>query len=592
MPIYEYIEDNILKLNSMRGYGYDGGDEEQETSAVVEWEPNTDYTKDTLLLSDNNMYIALSNYTSTTSIKEDLHNGDLKSIYMNGSVFVSDVRAKSSDNTVSEKQFSSDGNVLEYCISDTKDVVIEIIALSGHSNYIPNIYINEQLVDLTSTSSYDNSGIFHGELEINLDNDTAFNNLVFVEHEDGPVDTVEIVYQEPPQIQTLEFSGGYPGEQTELKENDTFDLFFISDQDVVEIEVADEGAAQPKTETFNATDMHTITIDIADRGNVLQELPAKARVRTSFGFWSEWVYTDDFGTTDGTYRVRLNNLKPTINLSDIQYPTGQEAIKESEEAVVVNTIDDFDEVTYRSPNNSLEITNRYTYEENKIVTRDTNLNLESNNIEIEAKRNANGSRSIKRDIVKVLNVSSTIDIESPDRLRSSSSGRSHTIKIKSNHQLIEPPTVDAMYGQWEGQEFTEGDGWERDLTIYDDDPKGIYEFSNLVATNIAGITTNVINSGKEYEIGGFATRRISFAPFTPTASIGTSVADTSKLKCIDIGGNEFSYKSNDIGAEHAYTIIDEDGYVNNNGEYIKILDDGWVSSNSSGDRYVDLEELV
>jgi hypothetical protein len=279
---------------------------------------------------------------------------------------------------------------------------------------------------------------------------------------------------------------------------------------------------------------------------------------------------------DGLNVVNCNNLHPTITILGITYPVGQEALKDNETATVQNTITDFDDVEYISPNLQLNITDSLSYNQNKVVNRVSGgYNINSINFRIVATRNTNGAVSTRNRTVYIAHDEQIVTInEQYERLRSSPSGSSYQITLVSNQRLIEQPTLNIPIGTLTN-EFTSSDNltWRKNVTISDTDSKGNHNYSNLITKNLAGRIVSSITGDGTYTIGGFVTRRITFPPFNRIQNIGTIVTDINKLQCVDVGGYTFNYQNNKNNNSLTFTITDSSGNLDNTGSYIYICDD-------------------
>jgi hypothetical protein len=453
---------------------------------------------------------------------------------INGGVFITDITAQNpAERTVHTKNFSSDGKVLDSCITDTELIVVYVLAIPGHRNYKPVITINDVVVPI---SEIDDRTLFTGSLNVDI------NGMQWVEviHEDGAKYKTFIEYNPPPEIEEAVFTGGYPGDQTELKENDTYSFRIKTNTPVTKVKFDGSSSYAYKSRVINISPEATqITINdnqIADRGNTSQDLPARVRVQESTGSWSDWFITNHNSSVDGQTTVKLNNLYPTINISSVVYPTGQGAIKNSESAYVNNTINFYDDVQYLSPNNELTIPNENSFNSSKKVIRASgDYNISTNNFRITATRNANNAIISVDSIIKIANVPAILTVNTPaTRLISGgnngSSPQDHTITINSNQNLYEPPTLTAPIGAWQGTGFTGSSNiWVRDLRIHDDDTKGTYTWGSINGKNLSGIETTIITGNNEYILGGFISRDIILAPFSNSTYLYAEVSDYSKL---------------------------------------------------------------
>lgn len=450
---------------------------------------------------------------------------------VNGSAFITDIEPQDPLQSVGEKVFSSDGEVLDSCSTTTNLVRVSVLALPGNTNWKPVLTIKGQTVSLTAQND---SPLFRGTIDIDLSGDSELKVI----HEDGAEHTVQITVDNPPVIQQAAFTGTYPNNQTELKENDTFTLDLIVDIPIVEIEISDYGAAKYRSISVSEGTTHSVTVIIANRGNTVQQFGIKLRVRKATGAWSEYYLTENDGLVNGENILVLNNVKPSITFTGVTYPAGQSAIKEAETAQVGNVITDFDSVSYSTINNELTITDSTSYQTSKTVARNSgSYNVSTNNFIVTANRIANGSSTTAGTIVKIAHTPPTISITiagNPARLRSGgndgTSVQSYTVNLTSSQRLSSAPSIVAPEGTFSGSSFTGGPTtWSRNILISDNDPRGSFNFGNLSAINEANVEQTVIAAGATYTIGGFVTRQVFLEAFQNEVDINVPIDNYNKV---------------------------------------------------------------
>jgi hypothetical protein len=446
---------------------------------------------------------------------------------VNGSVFITDMTPQSGGN-VGAKVFSSDGVVLDECVTDTQLVEVSVLALPGNTNYKPVVTINGVEVSLTANSD---KPLFNGTINIDLSGATGLTVI----HEDGAEHSVVIIQDTPPQVLAANFTGGYPGTQTELKENDTFDFYVESDVPIINVELDNFEAYKSGTYAVASGTGHTVTGVIADRGTTAQNQRARVRVQKSTGGWSAW-YTTTIGV-DGVGHVVLNNQYPVINFTTITYPASQSALKDSENAIVNHTVTNFDTITYNSPNSELSISNTSTYEAAKTAQRIAGgYNISTNNFRITANRTANDATTIDNTVVWIAHDDQVITVNSPTRLRSGgndgTSAQNHTITIVSTQRLASAPTLAAPVGTWQGGGFSwtaTATSFTRALQITDNMTKGAQNWGALNTVNLAGKVVTTITTGTNYVLGGFVERDIPLAAFANEAQMNVAALDYTKV---------------------------------------------------------------
>ena len=409
---------------------------------------------------------------------------------------------------------------------------------------------------------------------------------------------VEIQRDELPVIELARFTGGYPGQQTELKENDTFDFEIQADSEFDRIEFSNYGAYKPQT--FNITAVNTIinNVIIANRGNTTIDVGAQVRIRKPSGVWSEWYLTEDHGAVDGEHLVKLNNRHPQIIIQGVNYPTGQQALKNTEEATVDHTVNYYDTIVYNTTNSELTISDPEIFQNPKTVARQGGTyNINTNNFLITANRAANDATSTGSTVVKIAHAACTINVYTPaNRLRSGgndgTNAQNHTITIQANQQLLQAPTLIAPEGTWQGGGFTgSGSTWTRSLQIHDNMTKGTYSWGTMLAVNLAGVETTTIEAGyTQYEIGGFVSRIIELEAFDNEAQMNVAAVDYSKVN--------MNWEVKDLPHKRAVgtTATPDDGAwclhtLDTNPTIIRILDTEATDSRSQASD-ITIEEVV
>lgn len=422
----------------------------------------------------------------------------------------------------------------------------------------------------------------------------------------GASDTIAVTIDAPPELLTLSFVGGYPGAQTELKAGDTFQLTGTTDVPADAIEVQDfEASDAVQLLAFVSGTTFTVMMVVGDRGNVAQALAARVRARSSStGALGTARDTNELGgIVDGTDRIVLNNLFPSVAIGAITYPGGQGALKNVEVATVVNTASDFDSIAYDSPGAELTITNPATQEDPKTVTRLAGAyNVSVDNFRITANRAANDATTVQSEVVNIANVAATLAVTEPAaRLRSGGANgtapQDHQITITADQELLAAPTLapDAgARGVFQGVGFVGGPSiWTRDLRVDDADDKGTFNWGAIAATNLAGIATAAITGDVQYTLGGFVARTLTFAAFATQAPMGVEVVDFAKLTAGIFTSTNQAAQKQPIGTPPSVT----DGYTIDalgvNPTQVIWLDTPAAGANSGGTAQItNVEETV
>jgi len=513
-------------------------------------------------------------------------------------VFITDI-APTGAGTVANK-ILEDGLVLVSCESDTLLVTVSVIAFSGSSHLIPRVTVNGYSVAnfvLNGQNRWAGSVAITGDVSI------------VAVHEDGAQYETVMAPAAGPVLSAFNLTGGYPGTQTELKNNDVFSVSFISNVNVNRYEIANFEAAQAKAEDVTPGLSFTKTIAIANRGaGTFANQRVRIRCRGTNGIWGEWINTDVFGSGDGSAFVQLNNDAPVVSVGVITYPASQGALKNSETATVANTVtfpSGVGTVLYSSPNGDLYVDNTTTYEAGKIVTRIAgNYNISTNNFRVVATKTSNGAITTANGVVFIAHAACTLSITEPaTRLRSGgnsgTAAQNHVITVTASQRLYAAPTLEAPVGAWQGAGFAGGPTvWTRSLQIHDDDTKGTHAWGAIEGVNLAGVPTTAITGNADYVVGGFVFRTFFIAAYpNREGAIGTRVVDTAKLRCTNLskgasGSLNFTFVTGVADQVDTYTITDPTLTYNASGNLWYNRDLANAVSNSTGLMQIELEELV
>jgi hypothetical protein len=517
-----------------------------------------------------------------------------------GCVYITDIEPLNASDNVGTKVKTTDNHTLTSCVSSTTMVRVTVEAIAGPSAFTPVVKLND-LVTVPMTQVNADSVLFRGTATLNL---TLLGGTapytVTASHGEGGSGSAIVNMDEAPVIDTAIFTGGYPAGQSEVKAGDTLSVRFSTSVPVVEYEIRDAGALVAKTGTLTAGVLHNITgCVVADRGTVSQNLGFQIRAKKASGTWSAWFSTSAQGTqADGVSYVKANNLYPTITMGVVTYPAGKEALDTGDVASVAHSVSNANSYTYSSPGAQLTVANPTVFEASKQVTQlGGAYNEATPNLQLVARRTANGATATATAIVKIATVSPQISISTPAaRLRSGGNNgtvaQDHTITLTSNQALVEAPTLNAPEGTWKGSWVSDAAKkvWTRALTVHDDDDKGTFTFNSLSAKSLSGRIVTAITGSADYVLGGFVFRTLT-VPAYPNrqVAIGTKVVNTAKLRCTNLskgatGSLNYTYQAGQTAANDRYTIVTENTWYN--------CDNANATANTGGTQQIELEEAI
>ncbi len=514
-----------------------------------------------------------------------------------GFVAITDITPTSPGDNVGSKIKTDDNNVLQSCISSTTSVTVSVLAVTAGTSFKPTVDVNGTQAVLTRNALTD---VWTGTAAITLTGSSPY--TVTATHGQGAIDTATVTYESSPIINSMTFSGAYPNAingQTEHAQGQTVSLTITSDTPFTELEVVDDAgtATEALSLSFAATTTKTVTVTVADRGSYGTGapliLPAKARIRNLNGTWSNVFSSSDFGGTNGTHILALNNTRPVVTAGVITYPASQFALKGTEQATVAATYTNVDSVLWTSA--SQLTVNAPTVMGNVVVNRLAGgYNIGTTNLTATAQRVANATTSTTNVVVWIADDSPSVSIATPAaRLRSGVSAQPHTITLTATQRVSDVSLSNsAGFGSFVGSWVSADSGltWTKVLQVADIDTKGAATFSGLSVKNLAGKVCSTITAGASYMVGGFVARTVTM-PATPNRElvIGTLVVDTSLVRVINFSkggaGVPMSYQGSTADGVDKFTITDTNTKLYN-------CDAANAGSNFSGTAQFNIEELV
>lgn len=428
---------------------------------------------------------------------------------------------------------------------------------------------------------------YEGHAEIMVVEDT----VIIAESNTGLRDEL-IIHVAPaaPRILDFEF-GPYPGTQTELKEDDQITVRVTVDNTAETVTILDQDAAKEVSLTPGTPD---------EAGPGLTYFTGLITVSEESGLLPAWATAIDVlgssvtGSSDDN--LNLNQTYPTIQLIEIIYPVGQEAIKTGESASVQVVVNDFDTVTYMSPN--VTIPNFMGYDETKLVDYLTGLYEIDPNYFVEANRVANDATTAAEYVVKIANVAAlaavTIDDVPNAILQSDHDGETYVVRVTMNQEMLSFASMDASGGLWEGVWVQVSPyEWVRELTAYNTDSRGPHFFTNLDSVNLSGIPSTFIASGEEYRISGFKKIKVFFPPFSQSAVLPAAITDVSKVRVkYDEAVNYLDYRPDTNEAFDQFSVVDSNDSPHPQGTHLWLSDFDISQSNTTGYLNVLIEEDI
>lgn len=560
----------------------------------------------------------------------DTNNGDFTAQVpvRAGIVIIEDITPTSGLDNVSNKVFTDDGFVLQSCLSNTSQVTVQVLASTGSAMFKPSVTANGSPVTLSRVSLL--SDLWRGTVGITLSGSPPY--TVTAIHSEGIQDICTVEAEDTPTVTNAYFSGAYSqgAGQTKHAQGQTLSLTVESPVlfQAIDIVNASGNALTSGITSFTAATSKTITVSVADRGNVDQVLPAIIRIQNTNGTWSVQYSTNSFSTVDGVGTLVLNNTRPVLSLGAVTYPVGQSALKESESATVAATYTNVDSVVFDSPNSELYIAPLVTLSNPSVTRIAGGYNITDANLRGIVSRVDNATTHTATKVVNIADTPATISsISKPSRLRSGyvgtdvagvvHNGATHSIGVSLTQRTLSF-SMTSPIGVLQGTQWSTADSgvtYTRSLKIVDSDIKAQYEFDTISITNLAGIVTthsSIPSITKQFVVGGFTQRTVAVTAWTNgltadqrEAFIGTEARDSSKL-LVTIGSSQgiytnslSTYTSPSNPATTNYAITGPSGVLNPpnpsthvGGSYVYVRDTLLASGNASGTLPVLIEETI
>jgi hypothetical protein len=463
-----------------------------------------------------------------------------------GGIFVMGVSPNVTGESASSSKSNSDGEDITEIIVTNKSLKFSLLALTGSKNLKPAIYYtlgtDTTQHEITSTSLVKQTDrpVY---LVTNYAIDVTGHSYITFIHEDGATKRLDITTDSLPIISAV-FSGGYPTftedgtvySQTELAFNNKVQLTINSDKPIWKINVYAEGGLASAQYAFT-DNLYSKTINVYSNytGTIAQNLGAVVTVTTSEGSKSTSAkyYTFDHGSTNGINYMRFNNLTPTFGQTAVGYNSGYSAINTTNNTTAIATIPITNETSLGSylinystnSNNPLLIPNPTEYASSKQVSTSwAGYDILTSNYTLYIRKLSNGTTASTSINVGIASIAPTITITTLEtRLISSAAGYNHTITASSDQQLnslsLSPGSGGGNWLSSSSFSSSNKKTWTNTLVVIDAMTKTSYNWTGLVATNIAGLQTNVIYSGSQYTLGGFTERTVTMAGSARTVSV-------------------------------------------------------------------------
>jgi hypothetical protein len=391
---------------------------------------------------------------------------------------------------------------------------------------------------------------------------------------------------------------------SELKGGDTVNVTALIDtqgetNNSIKIKVFNEGLAdgsQTSFASYNSTlvngDIYSYTVPVVVTSSRNGNLSVKLQAQNQYSIDGNEALSNT---------VLNNNIGPSVNISSVSYPSGQQAIKLNESATVNHTASNYDSISYIDPTlgtKEISINSPSTFEAVKTCNYNSGTyNINSDNFKIVAIKDSNGLKVSTSTVIKIANEPLKLSITNlASSLSSSSAGLSDLFNLVSDQSYNALPLLSTDSSQNPASQLVQtnsGTGLSSNsfrITVKDIDQKGQFLWE-VSAFNLANIETNTVFTNPNYLISGFNQREILASPNSLAAglaSIGTTVTNPSNVFFENVseggsgpnGGTIYSFLQLSEGVQldfsfnhdNKFCICNSSGVVDNDGDHVFNLD--------------------
>jgi hypothetical protein len=533
-----------------------------------------------------------------------------------GFVCITNITPTNIADNVSSREYDNSGIAMTSCRSSTVNVDIEVLAITGLQDLKPVVTVNGGQVTLEPHTT---ENLWKGTISRTLvESAIPGEYLVEAYHSEGNTDSAIVYLETPPTVTAAAYTGNYPNAlsgQTSYVNGRAVGFTVTADKEFTHLEVLADSdcglvytAFGPFAETLTKTGS-ALTIAVTTNAVYTKHLKVRVKNANTTNAWSD-AFTST-GTTDHSNSIKLDSRLPVAAIGAIGYPGTQQALKlvEATDPITV-TYTNVEAITLSSPNGELTLSGTLgggTVTATRIAPG-IDYNVTDVNLSILAKRLTNDTQSTSTAVVLTANNAPTItmSVNLGVRLRSGpDTGIPYTVTLSAAPQRLNiAPTVVASGGELTGAWTSADNGitWTRTIRIRDTDTRGAKTFNTLLATNLAGVTQNAIDTGEDYEIGGFVSRSGVFPATTAYVDIGVAASGFNNAAKIvaTIGNIACTYAPDTLdvpyvfGANHTITTVSTASPTVHSlyGNALRLNEAATVAANAGGGLPYTIEELA
>lgn len=457
---------------------------------------------------------------------------------------------------------------------------VHVLSEGGTGGYTPAITVNGTPVGFIEETT--TLRVFRAYADIAVPVD----GIITAESSGGSDRIMVTLDRSQPLVAEVSF-GLFPGIQTSLKQFDLVAITAIVSNDAEQVLVL-AGATSPCSLALSPKDSggpaRRIATGILAVTNLHGDQPVPVIAKNTLGTESVPCYAS----------LPLDQTVPEISAIVVEYPEGQQALKDAEEATFYATITGADTYTYSS-SLELQVFGPAFYSPVKTVKRlGGDYTYGKDNLTITATRSSNGATATRRGQVTIANVppSAIITIDGAgSRLGSSPEGQIYVVRVAPSQRLLTAPIISASKGTLGLAGFNQqGAMFLGLINIRDTDSRGMGVFSIVDMKGPSGISGDTISFGATYDVGGFTNRTITFHPFSQCEPLGVSVSDLSRVSARLTGAGDLFRRTDTIDFFKGFTVTDSMRVFSAKGDHVFLNDAALAGANTTGTLQVDVWE--
>ena len=485
----EQVEVETIHFDSNSGLYLEDGEDENEVSVklgshfkTIEIEGGEDIVasgEDTLSIASGEG-IKLQSTPDTNTFTIGLDGGGLKS----SSIFVTNVQPANNRETVNLSTMRDHINIVDSFQTTTNNIVLTI-EFDGGSNYRGDYTANGVPFDNYQRLS---GRYFRATVALSISSNESEIDIV------GNNGRTKVSYSflSTLTVDAFDFNtSSYPSGQTELKAGEEVEIFVKGSEAVDTIYTVDSEALLDRRFVVNPKKSHTIKVPV--KGQPKGSYNGKVKIRSAnTGAISNIKVSSN--------KVDLNNNYPSVSLVSIDYPDGQQALKDNESALLVIDTQGEDSINISSSDfntflNGSEIT---------AFLQDSGHSKDNSEINIAVTKSSNQATSSISPSVAIAHEPTEWQPAPFKQIRTSPNTTEKTINLSFNEDLLNVSLSNIEEVTFNSLRENNASQWKLDIGVSDSNNHSNQRYTfDVLVSNLALRETTLTG---EFKIKGFFPR--------------------------------------------------------------------------------------